>query len=144
MVPQLEDARRALSDAQTSADERTTSLEQRAWEFQRQQAELDHRLNAITQSTVSDDAVKTFESRMNTLRRLEVAHGYIGLAQQVNKLRWVLLQECPGCTDAEAVLRLVTRSKRSQERHWNRISSSASSDRGCRMRSPRPKAQLRI
>lgn len=43
----------------------------------------------VTQSETSDDAVKKFDSSMESLRRLDVAQGYAELLREVEHLRSV-------------------------------------------------------
>jgi len=82
----LEEARRSHAEAEKTASDRAHALHQRGEQFQLQQADIDRRLEEITQSTVSDGAVKKFEVRMNQVRRLEIATGYVELLQEVDNL----------------------------------------------------------
>ena len=83
---QLQDAQAALAEAQRNAESQADTLRRRAQQFQKQQADIDVRLKDITGSQDSDEAVKTFESRMVKLRRLDVAIGYIELFQEADTL----------------------------------------------------------
>jgi RAD50-interacting protein 1 len=55
-------------------------------DFHRKQQDLDERLQSITGSDTSDEAVKRFESRMTKVRRLEIASGYLEVIQEVDVL----------------------------------------------------------
>ncbi|KAF2433809.1 hypothetical protein EJ08DRAFT_40332 [Tothia fuscella] len=83
---QLQDAEQDQDEARKAAEERTTSLRQRATQFERQQKDIDRRLQIITQSDTSSDGVRRFEASMDRLRRLDVADGYIQQMQTVDSL----------------------------------------------------------
>lgn len=50
--------------------------------------DIDRRLKAITQSDVSDEAVRRFEQNMEKLRRLEISKGYVDLLKEADALRY--------------------------------------------------------
>lgn len=68
------------------ADEHAEKLVLQAQDFQARQADIESRLQSITQSSVSDDAVKEFEGRMLQVRRLDIATGYLETLQEVHRL----------------------------------------------------------
>ena len=84
---QLDDAQRDLHQAKHAAHAHQTDLQQRADAFRHDQADIDRRLMVITASETSDDAVPRFEAVLDTLQRLDVAHGYVELLSEVDVLR---------------------------------------------------------
>jgi hypothetical protein len=54
--------------------------------FQKEQAGIDRRLLVATQSETSDEAAQTFAASMGSLRKLEVAAGYVELLKDVDAL----------------------------------------------------------
>jgi chromosome segregation ATPase len=84
---QLDDAQRDLHHAKHAAHAHQTDLQQRADAFRHEQADIDRRLMVITASETSDDAVPRFEAVLDTLQRLDVAHGYVELLSEVDVLR---------------------------------------------------------
>ncbi|KAI4759212.1 hypothetical protein E4T52_08587 [Aureobasidium sp. EXF-3400] len=87
---QLVDARNDHNVAQQASDQHATSIKQKGAAFQRDQQDLDRRLQLVTQSETSDDALQKFESSMAHLRKLDMASGYAEMLQEVDTLR----QEC--------------------------------------------------
>lgn len=85
---QLDDAQRDLHDAKHRQHAHHARLQQRAAAFRRDQHDLDRRLQVMTASDTSDDAVPRFEAVLGTLQRLDVASGYIGLLGEVDGLRY--------------------------------------------------------
>ncbi|KIX07864.1 uncharacterized protein Z518_02518 [Rhinocladiella mackenziei CBS 650.93] len=83
---QLDDARRSHREALSRVEVRSNELRTRVEAFQTQQADLDQRLRRLVQSEVSDDAAKKIEARMNKVRNLEIAYGYLELVQQMDSL----------------------------------------------------------
>ncbi|CAF9912472.1 MAG: hypothetical protein ALECFALPRED_008124 [Alectoria fallacina] len=82
-----------LLEAKTTLDENTKAsvthsdhLHQRARQFQSQQIDVDRRLMIVTQSETSDDAVRKFDSSMESLRKLDVAQEYMELLTEVESL----------------------------------------------------------
>jgi chromosome segregation ATPase len=84
---QLDDAQRDLHDAKQASHAHHAGLRQRADAFRHEQADIDRRLMVITASETSDDAVPRFEEVLDTLHRLDVAHGYVELLAEVDVLR---------------------------------------------------------
>lgn len=62
-------------------------LHQRARKFKSQQNDVDRRLMIVTRSETSDDALEKFDHSMQSLRKLDVAHGYMNLLTEVKSLR---------------------------------------------------------
>ena len=65
----------------------STDLQRQANKFNSLQADIDRRLLILTQSETSDDAVRKFDSSMQSLQRLDVAKGYFQLLTEVENLR---------------------------------------------------------
>ena len=84
---QLHDAQRDIHEAKRAAHGHNASLQERARAFRAEQADIDRRLMIITGSETSDEAVPRFEAVLDTLQRLDVASGYLGLLQEVDVLR---------------------------------------------------------
>ena len=81
--------------AKISLDENTKAsvahskdLHQRARQFKSQQSDVDRRLMIVTQSETSDDAVQKFDHSMESLRKLDVARGYMEVLTEVENLRF--------------------------------------------------------
>lgn len=85
---QLHDAQRDLDDAKSAAREQHAGLVHKADAFRHEQADIDRRLLVITASETSDEAVPRFEAVLDTLHRLDVAHGYVELLGEVDVLRY--------------------------------------------------------
>lgn len=83
---QLAEAQEALSNATKASNDHAEATRKRAEAFNEQQVDIDRRLKAITQSDVSDEAVRRFERNMEKLRRLEISKGYVGLLKEVDAL----------------------------------------------------------
>lgn len=65
----------------------SANLLQEANQFKSQQADIDRRLLILTRSETSDDAVRKFNSSLESLQRLDVAKGYFQLLTEVQDLR---------------------------------------------------------
>ena len=87
ILGQLEDAGRDLEGAKKDSHIQYATLQEKTWQFNKEQEDIDRRLMIITSSETSDEAVKRFESSMDKLRRLDVANGYIELLKEVDVLR---------------------------------------------------------
>lgn len=83
---QLVEAKSQLEDVQATSNSHVQALMDRTASFQQDQADIDRRLQILTQSEVSDDAARIFESRMSKLRRLDAATGYVEILQEVDSL----------------------------------------------------------
>ena len=64
----------------------SNNLRERAKQFKSQQADIDRRLLIVTRSETSDDAVRKFDASMESLRKLDVAKGYMELLTEVEDL----------------------------------------------------------
>ncbi|KAH0026814.1 hypothetical protein KCU78_g4225, partial [Aureobasidium melanogenum] len=84
---QLNDARNDHNIAQQASDQHATSVKEKSAAFQRDQQDLDRRLQVVTQSDTSDDALRKFETSMERLRKLDMASGYAEMLQEVDTLR---------------------------------------------------------
>jgi hypothetical protein len=83
----LNDARNDHNIAQQASDQHATSVKEKGAAFQRDQQDLDRRLQVVTQSDTSDDALRKFETSMERLRKLDMASGYAEMLQEVDTLR---------------------------------------------------------
>ncbi|KAJ5540071.1 hypothetical protein N7513_008403 [Penicillium frequentans] len=83
---QLTDAREALSNATKASNDHAEATRKRAEAFAAEQADIDQRLKAITQSETSDEAVRRLEKSMERLQRLEISKGYVGLLKEAEEL----------------------------------------------------------
>ncbi|KAJ5925709.1 hypothetical protein N7454_008348 [Penicillium verhagenii] len=83
---QLTDANEALSNATKASDDHAEATRKRAEAFTAEQADIDQRLKAITQSETSDEAVRKLEKSMERLQRLEISRGYVGLLKEAEEL----------------------------------------------------------
>lgn len=84
---QLQEGQRDLHDAKQAAHDHHAHLQQRAEAFRHHQADMDRRLMVMTASETSDEAVPRFQAVLDTLHRLDVAHGYLELLADVDVLR---------------------------------------------------------
>jgi predicted nucleic acid-binding Zn-ribbon protein len=84
---QLQDAGRDLEKAKGASYGHEASLQQRAAQFHREQADIDNKLRIIMRSETSDEAVVRFEASMDKLARLDVANAYVELIKEVDSLR---------------------------------------------------------
>ncbi|KAK3079128.1 hypothetical protein LTS18_005673, partial [Coniosporium uncinatum] len=82
----LEDAEHDQLKAQSAARSHHDELAERATNFAREQTDIDRKLQIITRSETSDDAVQRFESSMDKLRRLDVLNAYVELLGEVDAL----------------------------------------------------------
>ena len=85
-VHKLQKARQSLQKSLDTSNAHFTGLRKQATEFKFQQANIDRRLRIATQSETSDDAVQKLEASMESLRKLDVAKGYMELLQEVEQL----------------------------------------------------------
>lgn len=84
---QLQDAKTTLDENTKASVAHSSELHQRARQFKSQQIDIDRRLMIVTQSETSDDAVRRFDSSMESLRKLDVAQEYMTLLTEVENLR---------------------------------------------------------
>ncbi|KAJ5093005.1 hypothetical protein N7456_008866 [Penicillium angulare] len=83
---QLAEAHTALSNATKTSNDHAEATRKRAEAFKAEQADIDQRLKAITQSETSDEAVRRLESSMERLQRLEISKGYVELLKEAEEL----------------------------------------------------------
>ncbi|KAG9191784.1 hypothetical protein G6011_10518 [Alternaria panax] len=83
---QLDDAQRDLHTAKEASHSHHGDVARRAHAFRQEQADVDRRLLVLTASDTTDDAVPRFEHVLDTLHRLDVAHGYVQLLAHVDAL----------------------------------------------------------
>ncbi|ORY12008.1 RINT-1 family protein-like protein [Clohesyomyces aquaticus] len=83
---QLHDAQQHLQSAKDDAREHNASLQEQARAFHAEQADIERRLLAITDSETSDEAVPRFEAALDQLQHLDVAHAYLELLKEVDDL----------------------------------------------------------
>ncbi|KAJ5674118.1 hypothetical protein N7462_009557 [Penicillium macrosclerotiorum] len=83
---QLAEAHRALSNATKASNDHAEATRKRAEAFTAEQADIDRRLKAITQSETSDEAVQHLEKSMKRLQRLEISTGYVKLLKDAEEL----------------------------------------------------------
>ncbi|KAJ5643919.1 uncharacterized protein N7484_006426 [Penicillium longicatenatum] len=83
---QLTDAHEALSNATKASNDHAEATRKRAEAFAAEQADIDQRLKAITQSETSDEAVRRLEKSMERLQRLEISKGYVSLLKEAEEL----------------------------------------------------------
>lgn len=84
---QLDDASHALEVARQSADQRQASLQKQIDDFQSLQRSIDVRLQIVSSSDAPDEAIRRLEGPMNRLHKVELAHKYLLLLQDVENLR---------------------------------------------------------
>ena len=83
---QLQEARENLDESTKAATAHSEDLRRQCKKFKSQQSDIDRRLLIVTRSETSDDAVAKFDESMQSLRKLEVAQGYMGLLSEVEDL----------------------------------------------------------
>lgn len=84
---QLAEAHEALSNATKASNDHAEATRKRAEAFAAEQADIDRRLKAITQSETSDEAVHRLEKSMERFQRLEISKGYVQLLKEAEELR---------------------------------------------------------
>ncbi|KAJ5989157.1 hypothetical protein N7481_004367 [Penicillium waksmanii] len=83
---QLAEAQEALSNATKASIDHAEATRKRAETFAEEQADIDRRLKAITQSETSDEAVHRLEKSMERFQRLELSKGYVELLREAEEL----------------------------------------------------------
>jgi len=83
---QLQDAQSKLVKSRQSAAAHTKALLQKTKTFQDQQTAIDRRLAIVTASDTPDEAVEKFKAPIEKLRRLDLAHYYVEMLQEVDTL----------------------------------------------------------
>lgn len=75
-----------LEKATHASNQHSLDLFKKVNNFNSLQSDVDRRLQILTRSETSDDAVGKFDSSMELLQRLEVATGYFQLLAEVDIL----------------------------------------------------------
>ena len=88
MAGQLHEAEAKFDETTKISKAQSTKLLQETQKFKKHQADIDRRLLILTQSETSDDAIRKFDSSMESLQRLDVAKGYFELLMEVENLRY--------------------------------------------------------
>lgn len=84
---QLDDATRSLDRARQSSDDRQASLQRQLDDFQALQRDIDLRLQIVAASDAPDEAIRRLEGPMHRLAKVDLAHKYLVLLQDVEGLR---------------------------------------------------------
>jgi len=83
---QLVDARGDHEEAEAEFEKESAALRERATKHEADQADIARRLQTLTASEVSDEAIARFEEPMQRLRRVEIAEHYVRTVQQAEQL----------------------------------------------------------
>ncbi|KAI1978099.1 hypothetical protein LOZ53_004892 [Ophidiomyces ophidiicola] len=83
---QLREAEVILDEATEASKLHSETVRKHAEAFAARQEDINKRLMEVTQSKTSDEAIVQFEARMEKLRRLDVAKGYMDLLSKVNSI----------------------------------------------------------
>ena len=84
---QLQEARHARDLAVSKSVAFEKQLSARGQRFQKQKTDIDRRLQIISQSETSDDALIKLDSTISRLHELEVAQGYFNTLKEAENLR---------------------------------------------------------
>lgn len=84
---QLQEAQWDLEQSENTYQEVDHAARQKAQAFGKQQRDIDQKVQEVTRSETSDDAVRQFDDAMEELRRLEMASSYLEMLDGVEKLR---------------------------------------------------------
>ncbi|KAI8964247.1 TIP-1 family-domain-containing protein [Daldinia sp. FL1419] len=106
---QLDDALREHEDAHRAALDRQAAVAKSIEEFNALQESIDARLKIVTESSAPDEAIRRLEQPMKQLRKIELAHQYVSLLQDVENLRLEARSHLP--QSPKAALRPYTRLK---------------------------------
>jgi RAD50-interacting protein 1 len=85
---QLDDALADLTEARDTSRGHVHSIQTKGRQFQRDQADIDRRLQLVTAADSSDEAVRRFEASMAKLGQLDITVGYIDLLKTVDALQY--------------------------------------------------------
>lgn len=83
---QLAEAKKEHERAESEYQSNVRALQDRAEKHETQQIDLDRRLRTLTQSEVSEDAIRKFEQVMKKLRRVDLADGYLKTLHEAERL----------------------------------------------------------
>ncbi|KAH8880360.1 hypothetical protein GQ53DRAFT_891306 [Thozetella sp. PMI_491] len=84
---QLDNASKELEEARKSSEERQAALASQIDEFQKLQESIDVRLESVAASDAPNAAIRRLESPMKQLHKVDLAHRYLLLLQDVQQLR---------------------------------------------------------
>ncbi|CAI7635781.1 unnamed protein product [Penicillium glandicola] len=104
---QLAEASEALSNATKASNDHAEATRKQAEAFTAEQADIDRRLMAITQSETSDEAVRSLEKSMEKFQRLELSKGYVELLKEAEELSKQALSDI--ATEPRAALKPYSR-----------------------------------
>ncbi|OTB01935.1 hypothetical protein M426DRAFT_323036 [Hypoxylon sp. CI-4A] len=107
---QLDDATKELQDARRAAQDRQGGLAQSIQEFYNLQESIDVRLKIVAESNAPDEAIRRLEQPMKQLHKVELAHQYVSLLQDVENLRLEARSHLPH--HPKAALQSYTRLKK--------------------------------
>ncbi|KAK8022638.1 hypothetical protein PG993_013405 [Apiospora rasikravindrae] len=84
---QLDGAAQELEDVRRSAQDRQGGVAKQIEDFEQLQQSIDLRLQIMGQSDAPDEAIRRLEAPMKQLHRIELAHRYVSLLQDVEVMR---------------------------------------------------------
>ncbi|RYP74974.1 hypothetical protein DL771_002622 [Monosporascus sp. 5C6A] len=84
---QLEHATKELEDARRAAQDRQGGLVKSIEDFEKLQRSIDIRLRIVAESDAPDEAIRRLERPMKQLHKVELAHRYLELLQDVENMR---------------------------------------------------------
>ncbi|KAK8013360.1 hypothetical protein PG991_008953 [Apiospora marii] len=104
---QLDGAAQELEDVRRSAQDRQGGIAKQIEDFDQLQQSIDLRLQIMNQSDAPDEAIRRLEAPMKQLHRIELAHRYVALLQDVEAMRREARSHLP--QDPKEALRPYTR-----------------------------------
>jgi hypothetical protein len=84
---QLNDATKQLEEARHSTEQRQAVLQSQIRDFESLQKSIDTRLQIVAASDAPDEAIRRLEPPMGQLHKVDLAHKYLLLLQDVEELR---------------------------------------------------------
>ncbi|KAL1849380.1 hypothetical protein VTK73DRAFT_9890 [Phialemonium thermophilum] len=97
---QLDDATKELEESRKSSAERKEALSRMIQEFQALQRSIDVRLQILAASDAPDEAIRRLERPMAQLHKVDLAHKYLLLLQDVEDLRKSAMSHLPRSPNA--------------------------------------------
>lgn len=97
---QLDNATKELDEARRATAGRNESLQQQINDFNQLQASIDTRIKIAAASDAPDEAIARLQRPMKKLQHVELAHKYLVLLQDVEKLRAEARSHLPGSPKA--------------------------------------------
>lgn len=92
---QLDDAAKELEEARKSSSDRQMALSGQIEQFQALQKSIDVRLQILATSDAPDEAIRRLEQPMKQLHKVDLAHKYLLLLQDVEALRTAARSHLP-------------------------------------------------